>query len=137
MSYTNTLEQRHEEIIQTLSKISDTLRTSTTHSEFIMTSIVKKSFPMPARKALTNKGTAKYDFASLVADSDDAIILTEVVNVHKAVSRLTSAVVSFRKRTGCADKFPVRPFKQEDGTDAVGVWRVTPKAKAVEPSAAV
>lgn len=84
-------------------------------------SITIKSVPVPKSSRTV---TSKYDFAALVAGSSEAIVETEVVNVDKAKSKLTSALVAYRQRTGDKSKFTVRPFKNEDGTDAVGVWKL-------------
>lgn len=74
-------------------------------------------FPKSARAV-----TSKYPFADLVVGGP-AIIDTEVVDRAKAQSRMTSALVAYRKRSKDTSTFKVRTFKQEDGTDAVGVWK--------------
>ena len=66
---------------------------------------------------------SKYDFASLTVGGP-ALAVTEVVSVDKAMSKLTSALVAYRKRSGDSSKFTVRPFKNTDGTDAVGCWKL-------------
>lgn len=95
-------------------------------------SFVKTSMPVPAltRRSVANpnKGKSKYDFASLA--EGEGIVDTAVVNVEKAVARLTSAVASYRKRSGDTNKFVVRSFKNEDDTDGVGVWRVAAEVAA-------
>lgn len=65
---------------------------------------------------------SKYNFAGLQVDGP-ALVLTEVVNVAKATSKLTSALVAYRKRSGDKSVFTVRAFKNADGTDAVGCWK--------------
>lgn len=66
---------------------------------------------------------SKYNFAGLTVGGP-ALAVTEVVSVDKAISKLTSALVAYRKRSGDKSKFTVRPYKQEDGTDAVGCWKL-------------
>lgn len=66
---------------------------------------------------------SKYDFGSLTVGGP-ALAETEVINVDKAKSKLTSALVAYRKRSGDKSKFTVRPFKQADGSDAVGCWKI-------------
>ncbi len=73
---------------------------------------------------------SKYDFASLVTGSQVALVEDNVgeteADVEKVVNRLTSALVAYRKRSGDRRGFTTRPFKQEDGKNAVGVWCVKP-----------
>jgi len=66
---------------------------------------------------------SKYAFEQLQVNGP-ALVETEVLSVKKAASKLTSALVAYRKRTGDKSKFSVRPFKQADGTDAVGCWKI-------------
>lgn len=66
---------------------------------------------------------SKYPFGQLVAGGQP-LIENEVVDPHKVKSRMSSALVAFKKRTGDNGKYSVRVFKQEDGTDAVGVWKL-------------
>lgn len=78
---------------------------------------------------------SKYAFGALVVGGP-ALVEAQVVNQTKALSRLTSALVAYRKRTGDKSKFSVRPLKNADGTDAVGCWKVAdaPVAVAVAPA---
>ena len=80
--------------------------------------LVQMSIPKTTRAV-----TSKYPFGSLTVGGP-AIIDTEVVDRAKAQSRITSALVAYRARTGDKSRFSVRTFKQEDGTDAVGVWKI-------------
>jgi hypothetical protein len=57
--------------------------------------------------------------------------------VEKAKSRLNSALVAYKARTGDTGSFSIRPFTQEDGSTAVGCWKVkknvaAPAVPAVE-----
>lgn len=88
-----------------------------------MTAVIM-NIPMPARRSLSNEGRTKYDLGSLTPESNECIVIDDVVNVKKAVSRLTSAVGAYRKRGNLSHRFAVRSFKKEDGNDAVGVWRL-------------
>lgn len=76
---------------------------------------------------------SKYAFDKLVVGGQ-ALADTSVVNVKKATSRMTSALAAYRKRTGDKSRFSVRPFKNEDGSDAVGVWKVKDAAVAADAS---
>lgn len=78
--------------------------------------------------------SSKYQFGQLVVGGP-AMLETEVVNVDKAHSKLTSALVAYRQRTGDKSKFTVRAFKQEDGTDAIGVWKLADAPVADAPAA--
>ena len=82
-------------------------------------SIEFKNVPMPSTVRNT---TSKYDFAALTVGGP-AMLETEVVNVDKAKSKLTSALVAYRGRTKDKSKFSVRSFKNEAGQDVVGVWK--------------
>lgn len=86
------------------------------------------NIPMPARRSLSNSGNTKYDLGALTPETNECIVIDDVVNVKKAVSRLTSAVAAYRKRGNASHRFAVRSFKKEDGTDAVGVWRLADRA---------
>jgi hypothetical protein len=88
----------------------------------------KSNMPVPALKRIAPKGTSKYNFADMVVG--DALVDSEVVDAKKAAARLTSAVASYRKRSGDKRSFTVRTFKQDNGADAVGVWLIAPKAVA-------
>lgn len=84
-------------------------------------SITFENIALPAQ---TRTGTAsKYDFASLTVGGP-AIVENEVVNASKVASRMQSAVVAYRKRTGDKSKFSVRIFNAADGAQRVGVWKV-------------
>lgn len=87
-------------------------------------SIQMKAIPVPKTSRTV---TSKYDFAALTVGGP-ALVDSDVVNVAKATSRLTSALVAYRARTGDKSKFTVRGFKQEDGTDAAGVWKIADAA---------
>jgi hypothetical protein len=76
--------------------------------------------------------SSKYAFGQLTVGGP-ALVEKDVVNVQKATSKLTSALVAYRKRTGDKSKFSVRGYKQADGTDAVGCWKI---AEAPEATAA-
>jgi hypothetical protein len=66
--------------------------------------------------------TSKYPFAEL--KPGQCFLETDVVDAKKVAARLTSAVGMYRSKVGAdAPKFSVRIRKQDDGTDAVGVWR--------------
>lgn len=67
--------------------------------------------------------TSKYAFEKLTVGGP-ALVEGEVLDAQKAASKLTSALVAYRKRTGDKSKFSVRMFKQADGTDAVGCWKI-------------
>lgn len=76
-------------------------------------------------------GGSKYDFGSLTVGGP-ALVEDEVVNVEKVASRLHSALVAYRKRTGDTSKFSVRTFKNDAGQDCVGAWKVADAAVAAE-----
>lgn len=93
----------------------------------------RATIAMPARRPLQPSAPreTKYDLASLAPESADCLIETDTVNIKKAQSRLTSAVASYRKRPGNElHRFAVRTFKDENGQDVVGVWRLADKAPA-------
>lgn len=92
---------------------------------------IKSNMPVPALKRNAPKGHTKYDFANMVVG--DSLIDTEVIDAKKAAARVTSAVASYRKRSGDRRNFTVRSFKQEDGKDAVGIWLLAPKLAKVAP----
>lgn len=68
--------------------------------------------------------TSKYNFGDLKVGGP-ALSETEVIDAKKASSKITSALVAYRARTGDAGKFSVRIYNNPDGTQAVGVWRVS------------
>lgn len=70
---------------------------------------------------------SKYPFAQLTVGGA-AIVDKDVIDVHKAKSRMSSALVAYKKRTGDKSKFSVRAVKAEDGTDLVAVWKVADAA---------
>lgn len=82
--------------------------------------------PMDMPKT-TRVTESKYPFQLLVAGGSP-MIDNEVIDRSKAQSRVTSALVAYRKRTGDKSKFAVRTFAQADGTDAVGVWKLADAA---------
>jgi len=91
-------------------------------------SFIKIAMPMPALKRLSNAGSSKYDFAGL--QEGEALIEADVVNAGKVAGRLTSAISSYRKRSGDKRKFSVRTFKNDAGQDCVGVWATAPADNA-------
>lgn len=99
-------------------------------------SVQIQTMPLPARRALSNAGSSKYDLGALQAGSDQCIIIDDVVNTKKAVSRLTSAVAAYKKRTNPNARFAVRSFQEQnaDGVkvDKVGVWRLADAVPAAE-----
>lgn len=82
--------------------------------------IEMKAIPVPKTSRTV---ASKYDFGSLTVGGP-ALVDSEVIDVQKATSRLTSALVAYRGRTGDKSKFTVRAFKNADGTDAAGVWKI-------------
>lgn len=87
--------------------------------------------PAPKMAKVAPVRETKYNFAAMV--TGQGYITTDFVDAKKAAGRLTSAVASYKKRSGDARKFSVRSFKQEDGTDAVGVWvSAAPEAQVAE-----
>lgn len=76
--------------------------------------------PMP-KSARTVE--SKYKFDQLTVGGP-GLVETEVLNVEKSKSKLTSALVAYRGRTGDKSKFSIRPIKNADGTDAVGCWKI-------------
>lgn len=77
---------------------------------------------------------SKYSFEQLVVGGP-CLADTEVIDVKKATSRMTSALAAYRKRTGDKSRFSTRPFKNGDGSDAVGVWKVKDAPVAAEAAA--
>ena len=76
------------------------------------------NIPMPKSARAVE---SKYKFGDLVVGGP-ALVEAEVLSVEKAKSKLTSALVAYRGRTGDKSKFSVRAFKNADGTDAIGCW---------------
>lgn len=75
---------------------------------------------------------SKYNFGALVVGGP-ALVEDEVVNAKKAQSRMASALVAYRARTGDTSKFIVRIVKDEaTGVESVAVWKT---ADAVAPAA--
>lgn len=93
-----------------------------------MSFTISTSTPLPALKRLAVAGVSKYNFADI--PTGGSLIDTDTVNAKKAASRLTSAVASYRKRSGDKRVFTVRTFKTEGGADAVGVWVLPAKEVA-------
>lgn len=77
----------------------------------------------------TRRVTSKYKFGELVVGGP-SLTETEVIDAKKASSKITSALVAYRARTGDGSKFSVRTYTQEDGTQAVGVWKVSDASAA-------
>ena len=83
----------------------------------------------------TRTVSSKYEFDKLVVGGG-GLIETEVVDAAKVASKLTSALVAYRKRNpNDKRKYSVRTFKQADSSDGVGVWCVA-EAPAAAPVAA-
>jgi hypothetical protein len=78
------------------------------------------NIPMP-KSARTVE--SKYKFDQLTVGGMP-LVETEVLNVEKAKSKLTSALVAYRGRTADRSKFSIRAVKNADGTDAVGCWKI-------------
>ena len=95
-----------------------------------MTVLIKTQMPLPKLTRTSAEGKESiYDFASLA--EGECFLVQDVVDLKKSKAKLQSAISAYRKRTG--DKttaFAVRSFKNEDGTDGVGVWRVPAKAES-------
>lgn len=89
---------------------------------------INTNIALPALKRIAVSGVSKYNFADI--PTGGSLVDTEVVDAKKAAGRLTSAVASYRKRSGDKRVFTVRTFKTEGGTDAVGVWVLAPKDEA-------
>lgn len=83
-------------------------------------SLVLQNVALPKTSRTTS---SKYNFAGLTVGGP-ALVETEVVDVKKASSKLASALVAYRKRTGDKSKFTIRVFPQADGSDAVGCWKL-------------
>ena len=84
-----------------------------------------KSMPIPAltRSSFASKGKTKYPFADLQVGN--CFVDTDFVDAKKSASRLNSALASYKRRSGDKRVFTVRTFKDDNGTDAVGVWCVS------------
>lgn len=85
--------------------------------------LVNISIPKTSRTV-----SSKYKFQDLVVGGP-AMVETDVIDPKKAQSKMTSALVAYRSRSGDRAKYSVRTFKAEDGTDRVGVWK-TAEAEA-------
>jgi hypothetical protein len=112
-------------------------------------SLAIKSVAMPRTQRTV---ASKYPFEQLEAGGGalvDAGLLDAGFDtpeaVEKAKSRLNSALVAYKARTGDTGSFSIRPFTQEDGSTAVGCWKVkknvaatsaAPAAPAVEAEVA-
>lgn len=83
-------------------------------------SLTFANVPMP-KSARTV--TSKYNFGELTVGGP-ALVENEVLNVDKAKSKLTSALVAYRGRAGDKSKFSIRAIKNADGTDAVACWKI-------------
>jgi hypothetical protein len=66
---------------------------------------------------------SKYPFGQLTVGGP-AMTEQNFLDIHKAKSRMSSALVAYKKRTGDKSKFSVRAIKSTDGTDMVAVWKV-------------
>ena len=91
--------------------------------------IVEMDFPVRTRTDKPTGRKPKYDFASLVPDSRQCLVDTEVIDIKKAKINMRSAVTQYRKnceKNGIvAPHFVVRGFVTADGKDAVAVQAVT------------
>lgn len=79
---------------------------------------------------ITRATTTKYPFAELTVGGP--AIVMEVLDAKKGVSKLTSALVAYRARSGDQAKYTVRAFKAEDGTDRIGCWKTGDAPAAAE-----
>lgn len=89
---------------------------------------ISTNTPLPALKRVALVGVSKYNFGQI--PTGGSLIDLEVVDAKKAAGRLTSAVASYRKRSGDKRVFTVRTFKQDNGNDAVGIWCLPAKDEA-------
>lgn len=98
--------------------------------------IVEMDFPQRTRTDKPTGRKPKYDFASLVPDSRQCLVDTDVVDLKKAKVNMRSAVTQYRKNCEkqgiVAPHFVVRGFTQADGKDAVAVRAVTKEVKDEE-----
>lgn len=85
-------------------------------------SFVEVAMPKTSRTV-----SSKYKFGDLIVGGP-AMVETDVVNAKKAQSKMTSALVAYRSRTGDRAKYSVRVFKATDGTDNIGVWKIAEAA---------
>lgn len=101
-----------------------------------MTVLIKTTMALPKLTRTSAAGKESiYDFASL--SEGECFLVQDVIDVKKAKSKLQSAISAYRNRTSDkATAFAVRSFKNEDGTDGVGVWRVPAKAESAVAEAA-
>ncbi len=94
--------------------------------------IVEMDFPVRTRADKPSGRKPKYDFASLVPDSRQCLVDTEVVDVKKSKINMRSAVTQYRKNCEkqgiVAPHFVIRSFTHE-GKDAVAVRAVTKEVK--------
>jgi hypothetical protein len=75
--------------------------------------------PMPGRASRQ----LKYPFADL-KEPGQCFVESDVIDAKKAAARISAAVGAYRRSLGeAAPKLSVRVF-QQDGKDAIGVWRV-------------
>jgi len=102
-----------------------------------MTVLIKVQMALP-KLTRSSTGATKdsiYNLGEL--QEGEAFLIQDVVDIKKSKSKLQSAIGAYRARTN--DKqtvFAVRSFKNEDGTDGVGVWRVPAKVEADAATAA-
>lgn len=93
---------------------------------------VQMALPKLTRGSAAGKSSV-YNLGEL--QDGEAFLIQDVVNVKKSKSKLQSAISAYRARTGDkATVFAVRGFKNEDGTDAVGIWKVPAKVAADAPA---
>lgn len=84
-------------------------------------SITLANIPVPKT---SRTASSKYKFGDLTVGGP-AMVETDVVDTKRAQSKMTSALVAYRSRTGDRSRFTVRVFKDEtDGTDRIGVWKL-------------
>lgn len=85
-----------------------------------MSTLKVMSLPLPPLTRFSSG--SQYSFASLTVGGP-ALVDTDVENVKKAHSRVSSALTAYRKRSGDRSKFTVR-VTQVDGKDVIGVWKL-------------
>lgn len=77
--------------------------------------------PLPRLTRFSTKAS-QYDF-TLLTVGGPALVDTDVEDVKKAHSRVSSALTAYRKRSGDTSKFTVR-ITQLSGKPVIGVWKL-------------
>lgn len=96
---------------------------------------VQMALPKLTRESAAGKSSV-YNLGEL--QDGEAFLLQDVIDAKKSKSKLQSAISAYRARTGDKDTvFAVRGFKNEDGTDGVGIWKLPAKVEADAPAEAV